>query len=449
MLLSLKDEESCQCCVDLLHGGHFPTPDTSERGRGATAVSHTLGLSNLQIVNGQRQGEGLGQSFMLDATHTHPSEGECGDAPAPSTETALVDAPTGYSELPVCPACLDRLDSTATGLVPCSGLNQSWQSLRCRLCLLLKCNYVANSTTPSPLPSPVSSPRHSHLSVNNPSLSPMNPSTPAASPSPSLSPLVSFAAQSAECEKCRVKEKTSESLWACLLCAHVGCGRYHQRHSVVHFERTNHRFSIDLTNLCIWDYVKDGFVHRIGGQRWGYIEAIPREKDADFGLADEGEIQNFSQTKLRSISTYYDNLLAAQLQQQQQYFEKKLEQLDLDAKAENNSISSEIADAYTHNGRLRLEISQLEKHLKGLAKKNNTTQNALDAFLKDNQFLFDLNRSLLHDQQPQQPTADVGNDERKENKADKRYERAMMEKDRKIQSLRSEIDDIMAKIGGA
>lgn len=37
-----------------------------------------------------------------------------------------------------------------------------------------------------------------------------------------------------------------ENLWICLLCAHVGCGRYTKEHAKQHFHQTGHILSLEL-----------------------------------------------------------------------------------------------------------------------------------------------------------------------------------------------------------
>lgn len=45
-----------------------------------------------------------------------------------------------------------------------------------------------------------------------------------------------------------------KTLWTCLTCGFVGCGRYSNKHSVAHFEKTGHPYSLELATLRIWDY---------------------------------------------------------------------------------------------------------------------------------------------------------------------------------------------------
>eukprot|EP00934_Nitzschia_sp_Nitz4_P002850 Nitzschia sp. Nitz4//scaffold182_size44100//22186//24282//NITZ4_007255-RA/size44100-processed-gene-0.43-mRNA-1//1//CDS//3329539568//2840//frame0 len=62
------------------------------------------------------------------------------------------------------------------------------------------------------------------------------------------------------CRECSMHK----TLWVCLTCGHVGCGRYSNRHSVEHFHKTQHPYSLELATLRIWDYVhEDSYAHRV------------------------------------------------------------------------------------------------------------------------------------------------------------------------------------------
>ena len=60
------------------------------------------------------------------------------------------------------------------------------------------------------------------------------------------------------CYECAMQE----TLWVCLICGFVGCGRYSCAHAEAHFRETNHPFSLELATLRIWNYAKEAFVHR-------------------------------------------------------------------------------------------------------------------------------------------------------------------------------------------
>ncbi|XP_077450274.1 ubiquitin carboxyl-terminal hydrolase 44 [Stigmatopora argus] len=53
---------------------------------------------------------------------------------------------------------------------------------------------------------------------------------------------------------------TSESIWACLGCAHVACGRYVRGHALRHFERQRHPLAMEINQLYVFCYLCDDYV---------------------------------------------------------------------------------------------------------------------------------------------------------------------------------------------
>lgn len=62
-----------------------------------------------------------------------------------------------------------------------------------------------------------------------------------------------------QCADCDLRE----NLWICLICGHLGCGRYGHKHAYQHFESTGHTFALELGKNLVWDYADDAYVHRI------------------------------------------------------------------------------------------------------------------------------------------------------------------------------------------
>ena len=54
-----------------------------------------------------------------------------------------------------------------------------------------------------------------------------------------------------------------QDLWICLICGHVGCGRYRAKHSIDHWRDSGHVYALELETQRVWDYVGDGYVHRL------------------------------------------------------------------------------------------------------------------------------------------------------------------------------------------
>ncbi|XP_026549734.1 ubiquitin carboxyl-terminal hydrolase 44 isoform X3 [Notechis scutatus] len=53
---------------------------------------------------------------------------------------------------------------------------------------------------------------------------------------------------------------TTESVWACLSCSHVACGRYIEEHALKHFHESNHPVALEVNELYIFCYLCDDYV---------------------------------------------------------------------------------------------------------------------------------------------------------------------------------------------
>nr|XP_005480744.1 ubiquitin carboxyl-terminal hydrolase 44 [Zonotrichia albicollis]XP_014127411.1 ubiquitin carboxyl-terminal hydrolase 44 [Zonotrichia albicollis]XP_014127420.1 ubiquitin carboxyl-terminal hydrolase 44 [Zonotrichia albicollis]XP_026653662.1 ubiquitin carboxyl-terminal hydrolase 44 [Zonotrichia albicollis] len=53
---------------------------------------------------------------------------------------------------------------------------------------------------------------------------------------------------------------TTESVWACLSCSHVACGRYIEEHALKHFEESSHPVALEVNELYVFCYLCDDYV---------------------------------------------------------------------------------------------------------------------------------------------------------------------------------------------
>lgn len=53
---------------------------------------------------------------------------------------------------------------------------------------------------------------------------------------------------------------TTESVWACLGCAHVACGRYIEEHALQHFLQQHHPLAMEVNELYVFCYLCDDYV---------------------------------------------------------------------------------------------------------------------------------------------------------------------------------------------
>ncbi|KAJ2359695.1 hypothetical protein H4S01_006051, partial [Coemansia sp. RSA 2610] len=153
-------------------------------------------------------------------------------------------------ELPTCPVCLERLDSAISGLLTtlcqhlfhCQCLAQ-WGDGNCPVC-----RYSQTAA------------RIEREEIQQTAASRWAPEASLVASTSSAN----IAAQDATSEqsRCHVCKRTND-LWICLICGTIGCGRYANGHAKDHFEQTQHPYSMELDSQNVWDYVGDGYVHRL------------------------------------------------------------------------------------------------------------------------------------------------------------------------------------------
>jgi BRCA1-associated protein len=202
--------------------------------------------------------------------------------------------PSTTTEVPTCPVCLDRLDEEVSGILT-TICNHSfhaeclsgWADASCPVC------------------------RYAH--------------------EPNRAP------RCAACGK-------EHDLWVCLICGEVRCGRYAGACAVEHWKETNHCYSLEVGTQRVWDYVSDGFVHRIIQSKSGLVELTPpRQRRASSssngcerehcspGRAPDVEVMDSEleealvASKLDAIASEYDVLLTSQLESQRKHFENLLQ----------------------------------------------------------------------------------------------------------------------------
>lgn len=139
--------------------------------------------------------------------------------------------PVKRVELPSCPVCLERLDSTITGLVtlPCAhtfdcDCLRKWGDSRCPVC------------------------RVSHLLLSS-----------AQGTKPPFERNSDEITRLTRCGMC----DNSEDNWICVVCGVVGCGRYSKGHARRHWKESGHVLAMELETQRVWDYNGDNYVHRL------------------------------------------------------------------------------------------------------------------------------------------------------------------------------------------
>ena len=187
-------------------------------------------------------------------------------------------------ELPTCPVCLERMDET-TGLLTiicqhvfhCTCL-QKWKGSGCPVCRYTQDDFGKRGNGYESDPGP------------------------------------------SECSVCH----SEENVWLCLVCGNIGCGRYDGAHAFDHFKQTSHSLAMDIESQRVWDYVGDGYVHRIiQNKADGKLVELPA---ADHSALDPPDWADaVPREKWENMSVEYTHLLTSQLESQRTYFEEKVE----------------------------------------------------------------------------------------------------------------------------
>jgi len=270
-------------------------------------------------------------------------------------------------ELPTCPVCLERLDSSVSGLITslcnhtlhCSCLSK-WGDNSCPVCRYCQ----------EPIP------------------------------------------ESNSCQRCG----TTQSLWMCLICGHVGCGRYVEFHALVHFKESNHTFAMELESGRVWDYVGDNYVHRlIVNKTDGKLVELPSLQENSRGHfhnvgASSSTIQESGGTNnknandkenedfMDSILKQYDYLLTSQLESQREYYEQQLVQAEKDRNQQAAEWEAQRKQWEQEEEEWKKQQKQWEKEKKALQKRITELEKSQEKYKEENAFLHSLNENLLRNQ---------------------------------------------------
>lgn len=279
------------------------------------------------------------------------------------------------TELPKCTVCLERMDESVNGVLTTlcnhsfhSQCLQRWEDATCPVCRYCQ--------TPEPV-------------------------------------------EENKCFECGVQE----NLWICLICGHIGCGRYVSRHAYKHFEETQHTYAMQLTNHRVWDYAGDNYVHRLVASKTdGKIVQYECEGDS---CQDE---------KIDALQLEYSYLLTSQLDSQRIYWENKIVHLEKDTAEEIKNMKSKFKETIEKCDSLEQKLNQLVKEKQSLEKKCtqvNTRLAKLSVELQEEQ---EMNKCLRANQSQLQ--ARLKEEER-------RLRETSEQKERQITELQEQLRDVM------
>jgi BRCA1-associated protein len=232
-------------------------------------------------------------------------------------------APPNHTELPVCPVCLDRMDESVDGVLTilCNhtfhcGCLVKWGDSTCPICRYVQTPEVT---------------------------------------------------QSSVCMEC----EGNEALWICLICGHVGCGRYQGGHAATHYRNTNHTYALQLGTNRVWDYAGDNFVHRL------------LQNKSDGKLVATQSPNGEGEEKIDSMQLEFTYLLASQLDAQRQHFEERLARFESTMMNDKQGIVKETEAIKLKNSELEQKLNTVVKEKQALEKKLTAMSGRLAIVLKD------------------------------------------------------------------
>ncbi|KAG8230868.1 hypothetical protein J437_LFUL011509, partial [Ladona fulva] len=178
---------------------------------------------------------------------------------------------------------------------------------------------------------------------------------------------------------------SSESLWICLICGHVGCGRYVQGHAYHHFLDTQHCYSMQLGSNRVWDYVGDNFVHRLlqnkadgklvevgegrlvgsGGRGCldqgcdcnGHCGSGQRCEMSECSLSGKCHRHGSSDEKLDSLQLEFTYLLTSQLESQRLYFEETISRIEKQSEVKQSELKEKVSGILEENQKLEVKLA--------------------------------------------------------------------------------------------
>lgn len=220
--------------------------------------------------------------------------------------------------------------------------------------------------------------------------------------------------------KCLDCSYEGESLWMCIICGYVACGRYINGHAYDHFTQTQHTYAMQLTDNQVWDYAGDNYVHRL----------LANKTDGKPVEVEGAEAFRQAEEKIEAVQLEYTYLLAQQLESQRKYYEKLLKDCDKQCQKKVSEITCKHKKVADELLELQAKYKQLEKEKGTLDKKliaNRTKLNKAQILLSEER---QMNKCLTMNQEQFQKRLD-------------RLEKELDEKKSKIIELEEQQRDLM------
>eukprot|EP01083_Nonionella_stella_P116201 345145_1 len=210
-------------------------------------------------------------------------------------------------------------------------------------------------------------------------------------------------------------------LWICLVCGHLGCGRFKQSHALQHYVKSAHSFCVNLVTLSVWDYSNDLWQHRLFQKRT-FTNEMQRERQrikqqqfteehatpgGPVGQINDNEndtnhnsnnnvlqpMDGYSRAtvmaKLENVREYYNRLLLDVIQQQSQWGDQQMRQIKKENEVKCNAKRKVI-------DRLNKESGKCDKTKEAIELWSKIEEMRLKNLLKKKEFQQIVNKTRQH-----------------------------------------------------
>jgi BRCA1-associated protein len=195
------------------------------------------------------------------------------------------------------------------------------------------------------------------------------------------------------CQRC----DENRDLWICVVCGHMGCGRYMDGHAFEHYMETQHNYAMQVDTQRVWDYAGDNYVHRLVQNRSdGKVVRLDAEGG---GEAGGGKV---SDRKVNLLLAEYSSLLTTQLEAQRAFFEgelsKALSRVQANSEERIDQLSAQVTTLQQRTQQAESTAQRSVREARRLEQRLQQQQQRVIELEKENGFLHEVNKSLQENQ---------------------------------------------------
>lgn len=238
---------------------------------------------------------------------------------------------------------------------------------------------------------------------------------------------------------------SGEDLWVCLVCGHLGCGRYAGGHAKHHSTERGHQFGLDLSSGRIWHYAGDVFVHRrlvqMVAASGRFEVALPEPASEVRCAADAGGSKGSGSFREDHLAMELDAVLASRLDYQRTLYEAKLRGLDEQHRNTLLGLQTRSEGHQARQRKLEAKVAEAQQEQRRLERRFGTAQQSKSKASEELEFAKEVNRSLVQNRAEMQRNSDSSS-------AAAGPSASLPEEDALVLRLRKQVAKLMETVSG-